>query len=187
MRVVAGSARGRRLVAPPGRLVRPTTDRTREAVFNALESLDAVAEATVLDLFAGTGALGIEALSRGAARVVFVERDRAARRCLEANLATTDLRQVSHIITGDAGAFVGRAQERFDLVLLDPPYGYDGWSDLLGGLEAIVTDRALVVIESDRAPEMPADWLVERRKRYGGTFVVIARPPSRRSEPSEKP
>jgi 16S rRNA (guanine966-N2)-methyltransferase len=175
------------LVAPPGRLVRPTTDRTREAVFNALESLDAVADATVLDLFAGTGALGIEALSRGADRVVFVELDRTARRCLETNLAATDLREVSHIITGDARAFVSRAEERFDLVLLDPPYGYDAWSDLLGDLEGIVTDRALVVIESDHAPELPPDWLVERHKRYGGTFVVIARPPSRRSESPEKP
>lgn len=185
MRVVAGTARGRRLVAPPGRLVRPTTDRTRESVFNALDSLEAVVDATVLDLFAGTGALGIEALSRGAAMAVFVERDTTARRSLEANLAATDLRDAARVVSGDALAFLRRTPERFDLVLLDPPYDHAGWAELLDATAPVVRDRGLVVIESNGLVDPPPGWEVEREKRYGGTFVVIARPPETPADPSE--
>src|SRR5438105_4298652 len=98
MRVVAGTARGIRLVAPPGRDTRPTSDRVREATFNALGSLGAIEDARVVDLFAGTGALGIEALSRGAAHATFVERERAAIDTIERNLAAARLAAVGTVV-----------------------------------------------------------------------------------------
>ena len=102
MRVVAGEARGRRLVAPEGTDTRPTLDRVREAVFNALASQDAIDGARVLDLFAGSGALGIEALSRGAAHATFVDTDRAARRVIDQNLAATGLADRAEVLGTDA-------------------------------------------------------------------------------------
>ena len=180
MRVVAGEARGRPLLAPKGRSVRPTTDRVRESIFNALVSLDAVEGARVLDLFAGTGALGIEALSRGAAHCTFVERDPAARAIVVRNLDATGLADRAEVVAGDAERWLRTRQEggpddpctpgAFDLALLDPPYDYDGWSALL---TAIPT--RLLVIESDREVAVPEGWRVVRHKRYGSTLVVIAR------------
>jgi 16S rRNA (guanine966-N2)-methyltransferase len=173
MRVVAGTARGRKLEAPPGRDVRPTGDRVREAVFNALGSLGAVDGARVLDLFAGTGALGIEALSRGAVSATFVERDRAAVATVRANLAALGLD--GEVVQADALQWLERDPPSFDpaafdLALLDPPYAFDGWDDLLARIPA-----HLVVIESDRSIAPGEAWDVLREKRYGDTVVTIAR------------
>jgi len=175
MRVVAGSRRGRRLTAPEGHDTRPTSDRVREAVFNALGSLDVVDEATVLDLFAGSGALGIEALSRGADRATFVERDRRALQALRANLAATDLDDRAEVVAGDADRFVDDALAAgrwFDLALLDPPYATpdEAWAVLLDRLPADVA-----VIESDREVPLPAAWGTTRTKWYGTTLVAIVR------------
>jgi 16S rRNA (guanine966-N2)-methyltransferase len=185
MRVVAGTAKGRRLVAPRGLSVRPTTDRTREAVFNALGSLDVVDGARVLDLFAGTGALGIEALSRGAMHAVFVDRDRAARQAVEANLRVTGLHDQGRVVASDAEDFLRSTPERFDLVLLDPPYDHERWDVLLETLAAVLSPGAVVVIEAGRAVEVPDEWVIERQKRYGGTFIAIIRPSSSPLEPPE--
>ncbi len=182
MRVVAGTARGRRLEAPPGSSVRPTTDRVRESVFNSLGSSGLVVDAAVLDLFAGTGALGIEALSRGARRATFVERDRVAADTVRANLERTGLADRSQVVGVDAIEFVRRtasagADDPYDLVLLDPPYAFDGWPALL----AAVGTRwpgACVVAESDRplgdAVTDSSERLVTVR-RYGTTVVTIFR------------
>ena len=170
MRVVAGTAGGLRLVAPPGRETRPTSDRVREATFNALGSLGAVDGARVLDLFAGSGALGIEALSRGADHTTFVERDRAALEAIRANLATTGLEGLGTVVAADATAFLASQPEPYDLALLDPPYGYDGWAGLLTSLPA-----ELVVAESDRPVDPGEGWTVVRSRRYGTTFVGIFR------------
>lgn len=178
MRVVAGSARGRRLVAPPGRDVRPTADRVREAVFNALHSLGAVEGARVLDLFAGSGALAIEALSRGARQAVLVERDPRARAAIEQNLAGTGLGAQAEVVSGDAESYLARATGTFDLVLADPPYAYGAWPSLLAATGRVLDPQGLVVVESDREVPLPAGWDVERAKWYGGTLVVFARPPS---------
>lgn len=172
MRVVAGSARGRRLVAPRGRDVRPTADRVREAVFNALGSLDAVRGSQVLDLFAGSGALGIEALSRGAAHATFVERAPRALRALEANLASTGLADRATVVRGDVLDRLDRLQGGVDLVLADPPYAFGQWGELLERL-ARRHPGAVVVAESDRDIEPPDDGVVVRRRRYGGTVVTI--------------
>ncbi len=168
MRVVAGTARGRRIVVPEGDRTRPTADRVREAVFNALYSLGAVEDAGVLDLYAGSGAMGIEALSRGAAGAVFVENDRAALAALRENLRTLGFEDRSTVVPGDAAAFVAGGVEA-DLIVLDPPYDFDGWPELLAPLH-----DAIVVIESDRAIELPAGWQTHRVRRYGGTVVTLA-------------
>jgi 16S rRNA (guanine966-N2)-methyltransferase len=171
MRVISGTARGRRLVAPETSATRPTPDRVREATFNALGSLGVVQDATVLDLFAGSGAMGIEALSRGASRATFVDEDAAARRAIEANLATCGLAHAAEVVASTAERFVagaGRART-WDLALLDPPYDYDGWPELLLDLPARV-----VVLEGPRAVDPPFGWDVIRAKRYGRTHVVIA-------------
>lgn len=179
VRVVAGTARGRRLAAPPGTDVRPTSDRVREAVFNALGSLDALAGARVLDLFAGTGALGIEALSRGAAAATFVERDGRARRVVKDNLRATGLDRAADVVGDDASRFLRRqpagGDPRYQLVLLDPPYSFDDWSKLLDDLEAVVDPAGLVVIESGEAREAPTWAEMVRMRRYGSTVVTIVR------------
>ena len=170
MRVVAGSARGRTLQAPPGRDTRPTADRVREAIFNALGSLGAVEGARVVDLFAGSGALGIEALSRGAAWCTFVERDRAARAAITANLAATGLAARATVVAADVMAWLARGAGPFDLALADPPYAFDDWPALLALVPA-----DLVVVESDREVDPGPGWAHVRTRRYGGTVVSFVR------------
>jgi 16S rRNA (guanine966-N2)-methyltransferase len=193
VRVVAGEARGRRLVAPQGTDTRPTLDRVREAVFNALASQDAIDGARVLDLFAGSGALGIEALSRGAAHATFVDTDRAARRVIDENLAATGLADRAEVLGTDASTHLRRVAEQpsadglgaYDLVLLDPPYatGDEAWAELLDLVAAAAPD-AVVVVESDHEVPVPARWHALRSKRYGGTLVSVLMPPRPPSEPS---
>jgi 16S rRNA (guanine966-N2)-methyltransferase len=171
VRVVAGSAKGRRLVAPVGRDTRPTGDRVRESIFNALFSLDAVDGVSVLDLFAGSGALGIEALSRGAAHCTFVEPARPALDALRANLVATGLAAQATVVTATAEAYLARRPDPVDVALCDPPYAFDGWPELLATLPA-----ALVVCESDRPIDPGQGWRVVRTRRYGGTVVTFGRP-----------
>ena len=164
MRVVGGTARGRRLVAPAGDKTRPTSDRVREAVFNALWSRGVLDGARVVDLFAGSGALGVEALSRGAAEATFVDRDAAARRAIAANLATTGLADRATVVGQPVERFLAAraaAGERpFDLAFCDPPYAFDGWVDLLAARPA-----QLVVAESGAAIDPPPGWSCVREAR----------------------
>lgn len=170
MRVIAGELRGRRLESPPGMTARPATDRVREAIFGALGSLGVVAGADVLDLFGGSGALGIEALSRGAARATFVERDREVRKVLARNVDLLGLGDRAAVVAGDAGRFLFEAGDRhFDLAFLDPPYAFDAWAELLEQVPA-----SLVVARSNRPIPFPPAWGVLRERRYGDTLVVIA-------------
>ncbi len=145
-------------------------------MFNSLNSFDAVDDAVVLDLFAGSGALGIEALSRGASRAVFVERDGRARAVVEANLTLTGLAEAATVVGGSAEDHLARTAETFDLVLADPPYDYDGWSRLLALLVPRLDPGALVVIESGGRIDLPVGWGVVRAKSYGGTLVTFVRP-----------
>ena len=171
MRVVAGTARGRRLSAPPGRDVRPTSDRVREAIFSSLGSMGAVHDATVVDLFAGTGALGIEALSRGARHVTFVDDSAAAIRTIEDNLAATELAgERATVVRSDVLRWLASAPD-VDVVFADPPYAFDDWRTLAGSVHA-----HLLVVESDREPDLGHEWEVLRAKRYGTTVVVTACP-----------
>lgn len=171
MRVVAGELRGRRIEAPPGNDTRPTTDKVREAVFNALGSLDLLRDARVADLWAGSGALGIEALSRGAAHCTFVERDRTALRVLRDNLDHLGLGGVSKVVAGDAVAQAATLD--VDLVLADPPYQFDGWMPLLQSIRA-----PFVVAEAGRSLETldglaDAGWEATRARRYGRSWVTF--------------
>ena len=164
MRVIAGSARGRKLVAPPGLTTRPTSDRAREAIFSMLAAMRVLDGAAVADLFAGSGAFGIEALSRGAVHATFVDDDRAAVTAISANLATLGFASRATVLRRDAGSFTVPV----DLAFVDPPYAFDGWTGLLDGLEA-----RLAVLESDRELDPGAKWLVNKVRRYSGTVVTL--------------
>lgn len=167
MRVVAGEAKGRRLVAPDGEATRPTSDRVREATFNALGSLGYPEDASVMDLFAGSGALGIEALSRGAAHCTFVEEDRRAVEAITANLRSTGLADRATVVRAEVlGWLGGHRKESADLALCDPPYPFDGWVELLARIAA-----PFVVIESNREVPAPPDWALVRSRTYGVTVV----------------
>ncbi len=173
MRVVAGELRGRRIDAPPGLGTRPTTDKVREAVFNALGSRDLIRDATVADLYAGSGALGIEALSRGAAHCTFLERDRTALRILRGNLVNLGLEDRSTVVAGDALITVrGRT---IDLVMADPPYDFDRWAELLAATSApfVVAESGHDLARHDGLFGDAADWEVTRSRRYGRTWVAF--------------
>lgn len=142
----------------------------REAIFNSLGSLGAVAGASVLDLFAGSGALGIEALSRGAATATFVDNDRRALEAIRANLASTGLAARATVLASDAERFLGAAPAPFGLALVDPPYAFDRWEQLLHAVKAEV-----VVVESDRSIDVSNAGELVRQKRYGTTVVTILR------------
>lgn len=177
MRIIAGTHRGRRIAAPKGAHTRPTGDRVREALFNLVGPLDG---AFVLDLYAGSGALGLEALSRGARRCVFVESDAAARRVIEANLETLGL-VGAQVVQRDALSALREertAQRRYDLVLLDPPY--EEWPRLEPRLAELVPDvvaeAGLVVVETGAGvePSLPLDRLTTRR--YGSARLTLFTP-----------
>ena len=169
MRVVAGSAKGRRLEAPAGRDVRPTSSRVREALFNSLGSLGLVDGASFADLFAGTGALGVEALSRGAESVVFVDRSPASLAAVRANLEACGLADGARVVAGEALSFAA-SMEPVDVALLDPPYDFDEWPQLLGLVRCEVA-----VVESDREVAAPVGASVLSSRRYGGTVVTMLR------------
>ncbi|WP_420637550.1 16S rRNA (guanine(966)-N(2))-methyltransferase RsmD [Candidatus Poriferisocius sp.] len=169
LRIIAGEARGRPLHTPAGSDVRPSTARVREATFNSLHSQGRLQGAEVLDLFAGTGALGLEALSRGAASATFVERDPAALTALRANLATTGYEARGRVVAGDVMAELPRLGRHYGVALCDPPYRFDAWEDLLAGIPADV-----VVAEADRPVVPGSAWEVIKQRRYAGTVVVIA-------------
>jgi 16S rRNA (guanine966-N2)-methyltransferase len=179
MRVVAGTARGRPLVAPPGSSTRPTSDRVREAIFNALWARGLPEGASVADLFAGSGALGVEALSRGATHATFVDRDRAALQAVRRNVETCGFADRATIVAGPVERWLGDLPApdgpggagRFGVVFCDPPYAYGAWPDLLARLPA-----DLVVVESGGPVALPPGWTLAREARYGGTWVGLAEP-----------
>jgi len=167
MRVISGEFGGRKLVAPDGLSTRPTTDKVRQAVFNSLGSMGVLEGATVVDLYAGSGALGIEALSRGAESCVFVERDRAALAALRANLAALGIDAArSRVVGADVISYVPGITA-VDIALIDPPYTFSTWADLLGMLQA-----GLVVAESGREVDAPPGWQQLKVRRHGRTVVT---------------
>ena len=176
VRVVAGVAKGRILGAPAGRSTRPTSDRVREAIFSILTSMQAVEGAEVLDLFAGSGALGIEALSRGAASVAFVDSDSSAQEAIKANLAVVgDLKARATVVRGDALRYCARAP-KFDVVLADPPYGFASWPALL---DLLMSRTETLVAETGSEWNPGPAWETVVVKKYGGTVVTVARPNAR--------
>lgn len=170
MRVIAGSRKGHTIRAPRGADTRPTSDRVRENVFNILGPVE---DAMVLDLYAGSGAMGLEALSRGAAGAVFVDDDRGAVETIERNLDKLRLRAT--VLRRDAIAFLAAERRKYDLVLVDPPY--DVYADiepqLARYLPGVLADTAVVVVETDARvqPELPFEQRTSRT--YGQTRVTV--------------
>ncbi|MFN8641386.1 MAG: 16S rRNA (guanine(966)-N(2))-methyltransferase RsmD [Candidatus Binatia bacterium] len=181
MRVIAGSAKGRRLEAPKGHRVRPTADRVKEALFSMLGSRTDLADAAVLDLFAGSGALGIEALSRGAAAVTFVEQDHGARRVLQANLARCGFADRAQVLAQPAQSALERlavSGARFDGVVMDPPYGRQLADRALTAVAGVglVQAGGWVAVEhhqDDHLAEVYGDLRLTTAKRYGKTIVSL--------------
>ena len=178
MRVIAGSLGGRRLKAPRGTVTRPTSDRVRESIFALLGDIEGE---RVLDLFAGAGGLGIEAVSRGAASAVFVERDAGALRALKANLAALEIApEQAQVRRANALAALRSArarEETYDLVFIDPPYGqaHDWGPELSTALPQLLAPAARVVVESDRRARLELPMRVEHERRYGDTSIRIHR------------
>jgi 16S rRNA (guanine966-N2)-methyltransferase len=173
VRVIAGSAKGRRLIGPETRETRPLTDRAREAVFSALAGL--VADADVLDLYAGSGSIGIEALSRGAGRVVFVEKGREALGALRQNLAALGFGNVT-VVGQDVGEFLRTATGHFDLIFFDPPWAMEtqAVADQMKEADRLSVDGAEIVIHrrrSDPTPPAPEGWRWLTTRRYGDGVI----------------
>ena len=174
MRVVAGRLRGRRLSAPPGRTTRPTADRVREALFSILGDVSGL---RVLDLFAGTGALGIEALSRGASEAVFVDSSQRAVATVRANLAALGLD--APVRRREALAFLRHepAEAGYQIVSVDPPYDLAGHmaAPLAEHLPAVLTHDARIVTESDKRNPLGLPFPVLRERTYGDTRLTVHR------------
>jgi 16S rRNA (guanine966-N2)-methyltransferase len=177
VRIISGSARGRPIAAPPGSDVRPTSDRVREAVFNALFSAGALAgsSSSAVDLFAGSGALGLEALSRGVEHVTFVDRSRAAAAAVGENLETLGFVDGAVVIVSSAEAWLEAGPGGADIVFCDPPYRYDDWERLLILVHEVLSPT-VIVVESDTPVELGPTWSVFKTARYASTVVQIARP-----------
>lgn len=178
MRIIAGTHKGRRLHTPKGRETRPTSDRLRESLFNILAHNwpGHLAGARVADIFAGSGALGLEALSRGAAHVVFVEKHAAGRALVSRNLETLGLAGKAEVIEGDARCLPPQKQP-FDLVLMDPPYRRGLGEAALAALQQAGWLRrgALVVLEAGAGEpvEIPPGYRVEDRRTQGDSQIIF--------------
>lgn len=175
MRVIAGTARGKRLESLDGLHTRPTTDRVKESVFNLLQPY--VREAKVLDAFAGSGALGIEALSRGAARCTFLENDKAAQNVVRLNLSGTRLSDKATLLEGDAVSFLKRTEEKFSLIFLDPPYDSGLYTEALSQIAAreILLPGGVISVEqrAGDAFSVPEKLSVLKERKYGKTAIYI--------------
>ena len=173
MRIVAGHLRGRRLAAPPGRETRPTSDRVREALFAIVGPLDG---ARVLDLFAGSGALGIEAFSRGASSATFVDRDPRAVAVVRRNLEALEVSDAA-LHRRDALAHLRATNDAYDLIFLDPPYSS---APRLGGplsaaLPDVMSNDALIVTESDKRTPLVLELPLVLERVYGDTRIALHR------------
>jgi 16S rRNA (guanine966-N2)-methyltransferase len=166
MRVISGEFGGRKLLTAEGFTTRPTTDKVRQAIFNSLASSGALDDAIVIDLFAGSGALGIEALSRGAARCTFVERDRSALAALRDNIAGLRLGDRATVVATDVLGWL-RSASPADIAFSDPPYEFADWHSLQVALPV-----PLLVAESGGEVAPAEGWQALRSRRYGRTWVT---------------
>ncbi|WP_049622641.1 16S rRNA (guanine(966)-N(2))-methyltransferase RsmD [Frateuria defendens] len=177
IRIIGGRLRNSRLEVPDLPGLRPTPERVRETLFNWLAPI--LAGVRALDLCAGTGALGIEALSRGAAGVQFVEPDARAAQALRANLARLKVAEAGPVAATDAARFLGEAPRPFGLVFLDPPFALDLWTALAERLEqgGWLAPQAWIYVECPRgaAPALPANWLAHREGQAGEVRYALYR------------
>ncbi len=188
MRIISGTLKGRRLVTPRGLSLRPTSDRVKESMFNILGN--EVNGKVILDLFAGTGNLGIEALSRGAKRVTFVDKNREAIRLIQKNLLSCRMEDRSEPLlknVNEAIGFLKRKGERFDLILMDPPYekGLIQKTIELLCTERIYHDDSILVIEHNRREplsDISDSWNLTRQRRIGETVLSFLTPITHQTE-----
>lgn len=176
MRVITGIARGRRLKTLEGRDIRPTTDRVKEALFSIIQF--ELEGCTVLDMFAGSGQLGIEALSRGAAKAVFVDSDKRSAAVIRENLEHTGLSSQAEVYNADSLMFVRNRGEKFDIVLLDPPYGKGILQQALEAVAPCMNENGVIVCElpeREELPQMAGSLALYRRYRYGKTELAVYR------------
>ena len=176
MRVITGLARGRRLDTLPGDATRPTGEKVKESLFSAIQ-FD-IEGRRVLDLFAGSGQLGIEALSRGAAGCVFVDKNTEAVKIIRQNLLHTGLAEKSQVLGTDALTYLTRPGDRFDLVFLDPPYASEILMTVLNKVAPLVNDGGIIVCETDditNLPERINRFALAKQYRFGHTLVWLYR------------
>jgi 16S rRNA (guanine966-N2)-methyltransferase len=169
VRIIAGSRKGHRIDAPKGTKTRPTSDRVRENTFNLIGPVDG---ASVLDLYAGSGAMGLEALSRGAERAVFVESDRDACRVINANL--DKLRLQATVLCSDALRVLSTERGTYDLVILDPPYDFRDHERLAPHLERVLADDGVVVYETGARTQPEIEGLeIRTSRKYGSARITL--------------
>ncbi len=175
MRVIAGSARGQKLSCLQGEQIRPTLDRVKESVFNMISF--SVPGSSVLDLFAGSGALGIEALSRGAEKAVFVDVCPASLQTARQNLAKTRLEEKSACVCSDYAAFLADTNETFDIIFLDPPYAAGYITSALAGIRErhLLRHDGIIICEYNSADEVicPEGFTLYRNKKYGIARILL--------------
>lgn len=176
MRVITGSARGRKLLAPEGFDTRPTTDLVKEAICSAVQ-FD-IPCANVLDLFAGSGQIAIEALSRGAAKATLIESNRKAWKVIEQNIATCGFSSQAQLLCTDAISYLLRCHEAFDIAFLDPPYRQGILPEVLPLLLPHMQKNGVIICEHEpelQLPEKIGEYPLKKRKKYGRIFVSIYR------------
>lgn len=176
MRVITGTARGRVLETLPGEDVRPTTDRVKEAMFSIIQF--EIEGRRVLDLFAGSGQLGIEALSRGAAYATFVDSSRDSIACVKSNLAKTGLKSNCGVVQADSLTFIRTSRDIYDIAFLDPPYGKGILQAALPLVASKMSDGGVIICEHPKGEEMPSetgDFVLFREYKYGKTSLSVYR------------
>jgi 16S rRNA (guanine966-N2)-methyltransferase len=174
MRIVAGKFRSRSLASPKGQLTRPTTDRVRESLFNMVHSLGGLNEKRVLDLFAGTGALGLEALSRGASHVTFVEKNPKVLFYARQNAETFSVQNQCAFLTADVIAFLKRPSRiTFDYIFADPPYEQEGMDQLPERVQQHLSESGIFILEHDKRIFFDEHPRLITSRKYGRTIVSI--------------
>lgn len=179
MRVITGIARGHRLIAPEGLETRPTSDKVKEGVFSSIQF--ELEGADVLDLFAGSGQMGIEALSRGAAHAVFVDSSAKSIKCVNENLRSTKLDKSAEVITRDSYDYIRLTSQQFDIIILDPPYRHGHIPKLLPLAAAKLRDGGFIICEYEKEaeqPDAPEGMALKKVYSYGKICVAVFVKPS---------
>lgn len=172
MRVITGTARGTKLISPTGRdVVRPTSSRVKESIFNIIQM--EIAGSKVLDLFSGSGQLGIEALSRGAEFCVFLDNNLDNQKIIKENLKKTKLFKQSKVIYGDALSFLLNCKDEFDFIFLDPPYKSDILEKVLDNISDIMNENSKIICETDKKYDFNCKLNVLKDYRYGNTKLTV--------------
>ncbi len=169
LRIISGTARGKKLLSLEGEHTRPTTDRVKESLFNLISPY--VFDSQVLDLFAGSGALGVESLSRGAKEVVFIDNFADALSVTKKNVQASRFEN-AQVLLCDALDFLKRTEKKFDIIFVDPPYKADLYNEVLFLAHKVLTEDGIIVCESD-VPILPSGYEVLKERKYGKTFITI--------------